>query len=149
MRRAPGGLDETPSVPPGRAVRPESASSVAPVVIHYRDSLRPCLGTAIAPRRRARFRQALLAKRNPHRVDRLPVEAHLEVEMRAGAVAGAARDPEALARLDDLARAHPRPRKVRVKRRVAAAHVDEHDPAVAFEAARLTDAQDAPLGRAR
>src|SRR5204862_3312881 len=47
-------------MPPCRAVRPEAASSVAPVVIHYRDSLRPCLGTAIAPRRRARFRQTLL-----------------------------------------------------------------------------------------
>src|SRR5438034_6929582 len=45
---------------PGRAARPEAASSVAPVVVHYRDSLRPCLGTAIAPRPRARLRQALL-----------------------------------------------------------------------------------------
>src|SRR5205823_6148969 len=60
---ARGGLDETTSMPSGRAVRPEAASSVAPVVIHYRDSLRPCLGTAIAPRRRARFRQTLLAPR--------------------------------------------------------------------------------------
>src|SRR5438105_12031863 len=56
-----GGLDETWSEPSGRAARPEAASSVAPVVIHYRGSLRPCLGTAIAPRRRARFRQTLLA----------------------------------------------------------------------------------------
>src|SRR6266545_6126314 len=55
-----GGLDEIVAVPPGRAVRPEAASSVAPVVVHYRDSLRPCLGTAIAPRRRALFRQTLL-----------------------------------------------------------------------------------------
>src|SRR5439155_13131550 len=55
-----GGLDETWSVPSGRAVRPEAASSVGPVAIHYRASLRPCLGTAIAPRRRARFRQTLL-----------------------------------------------------------------------------------------
>src|SRR5437762_2044076 len=55
-----GGLDETWSEPPGRAVRPEAASSVGPVAIHYGASLPPCLGTAIAPRRRARFRQALL-----------------------------------------------------------------------------------------
>src|SRR5947207_1048323 len=55
-----GGLDETWSEPPGRAVRPEAASSVGPIAIHYWASLRPCLGTAIAPRRRARFRQTLL-----------------------------------------------------------------------------------------
>jgi hypothetical protein len=48
-------------VPSGRAVRPEAASSVGPVAIHYRDSLRSCLGTATAPRRRTRFRQTLLA----------------------------------------------------------------------------------------
>src|SRR5436190_9514297 len=47
-------------MPPERAARPDAASSVAPVVIHYRDSLRPCLRTSIAPRRRATFRQALL-----------------------------------------------------------------------------------------
>src|SRR5438046_2116826 len=52
--------DETWSEPPGRAVRPEAASSVGPIAIHYWASLRPCLGTAIAPRRRARFRQTLL-----------------------------------------------------------------------------------------
>src|SRR5205823_1857048 len=55
-----GGLDEAWTEPPSRAVRPEAASSVGPVVIHYSASLRPCLGTAIAPRRRARFRQTLL-----------------------------------------------------------------------------------------
>jgi hypothetical protein len=57
-----------PSEPPGRAVRPEAASSVGPIAIHYWASLRPCLGTAIAPRRRARFRQSLLvAGQNPRR----------------------------------------------------------------------------------
>src|SRR2546423_5930555 len=59
-KRCPGGLDETSAVPPERAARPDAASSVAPVVIHYRDSLRPCLRTSIAPRRRATFRQTLL-----------------------------------------------------------------------------------------
>src|SRR4051812_29926972 len=55
-----GGLDETSAVPPEHAARPDAASSVAPVVIHYRDSLRPCLRTISAPRRRATFRQTLL-----------------------------------------------------------------------------------------
>src|SRR5206468_7284343 len=58
--RPSGGLGETSAVPPDRAARPDPASSVAPVVIHYRDSLRPCLRTSIAPRRRATFRQTLL-----------------------------------------------------------------------------------------
>src|SRR5438874_13529265 len=59
-------------MPPCRAVRPEAASSVAPVVIHYSDSLRPCLGTAIAPRRRALSRQTLLAAWDAHAgLDRL------------------------------------------------------------------------------
>src|SRR5215468_2294870 len=56
-----GGLDETTSVPSGRAARPAAVSSVGPIAIHYWASLRPCLGTAIAPRRRARFRQSLRA----------------------------------------------------------------------------------------
>src|SRR6266536_1059660 len=56
-----GGLDGIPTVPPGRAARPDAASSVAPVPFRYERSLRPCLGTAIAPRRRALFRQTLLA----------------------------------------------------------------------------------------
>jgi cytochrome c551/c552 len=60
MRR-PGGFDETVAVPPGRAARPEAASSFGPIAIHYWASLRPRLGTAIAPRRRAPFRQTLLA----------------------------------------------------------------------------------------
>jgi PPOX class probable F420-dependent enzyme len=33
-------------VSPGRAGRPAAASSVAPIVIHYRGSLRPCIGLA-------------------------------------------------------------------------------------------------------
>src|SRR5438477_529096 len=61
-----------------RAVRPEAASSVGPIVIHYWASLRPCLGTAIAPRRRAPFRQTLLERsatirrrgRRAHQADR-------------------------------------------------------------------------------
>src|SRR5512133_1873940 len=46
---------------PERAARPEAASSVAPVPDRYERSLRPCLGTTIAPQRRALSRQALLA----------------------------------------------------------------------------------------
>ena len=59
LRVCVGGLDETPAEPPERAARPEAASSVAPVPSRYERSLRPCLGTSIAPRRRAIFRQAL------------------------------------------------------------------------------------------
>src|SRR3954454_19310268 len=66
-----GGLDETWSVPPGRAVRPEAASSVGPIAIHYWASLRPCLGTAMAPRRRARFRQTLLVSNRKRPAKRL------------------------------------------------------------------------------
>jgi eukaryotic-like serine/threonine-protein kinase len=55
-----GGLGETPAESPGRARRPESASSVAPIASRYRRSLRPSLGTPIAPWRRAAFHQALL-----------------------------------------------------------------------------------------
>ena len=53
------------AVPPGRAARPDAASSVAPVPSRYERSLRPCLGTSIAPRRRALFRQTLLAESGP------------------------------------------------------------------------------------
>ena len=54
QRTFSGGLDEIPSEPPpGRAARPEAASSVAPVPTGYARSLRPTLGTTIAPRRRA------------------------------------------------------------------------------------------------
>ena len=55
-----GGLDETPSVSPEHAARPDAASSVAPVSSGYERSLRPCLGTTSALRRRAPFHQALL-----------------------------------------------------------------------------------------
>jgi F-type H+-transporting ATPase subunit a len=62
MKRAfRGGLGETAAEPSGRAARPEAASSVAPISRRYGRSLRPCLGTTIAPRQRALFRQALLA----------------------------------------------------------------------------------------
>src|SRR6185503_10765753 len=63
MPRLKGGLDEKPAVPSERAARPEAASSVAPVASGYEHSLRPCLGTTIAPQRRALSRQALLAHR--------------------------------------------------------------------------------------
>ena len=53
-------------MPSGRTARPEAASSVAPVSHRYERSLRPCLGTTSAPRRRATFHQAPLA-----RIDRL------------------------------------------------------------------------------
>src|SRR4026209_1031937 len=56
-----GGLNEIPAVPPERAARPDAASSVAPVPSRHERSLRPCLGTTIALRRRAESRQALLA----------------------------------------------------------------------------------------
>src|SRR5262245_40329044 len=47
-------------VPPGCAARPDAASSVAPVLTQYERSLRPCLGTSIATRRRGLFRKTLL-----------------------------------------------------------------------------------------
>src|SRR2546426_12283818 len=47
-------------MPSGRAARSEAASSVAPVFHQYGRSLRPCLGTTIAPRRRATLHQTLL-----------------------------------------------------------------------------------------
>src|SRR5215204_4676265 len=58
-----GGFGEIAAVPPGPAARPEAASSVAPVSHRYERSLRPCLGTTIAPLRRAAFHQALLERR--------------------------------------------------------------------------------------
>src|SRR5207342_3944745 len=73
--RALGGLDETSSEPPGRAARPDAASSVASVPFRYARSLRPCLGTSIAPRRRATFRQTLLGEvgENKQALERLEV----------------------------------------------------------------------------
>ncbi|MFL5970806.1 MAG: hypothetical protein ACJ750_00230 [Gaiellaceae bacterium] len=47
-------------MPQGCAGRPEAASSVAPVSHRYGRSLRPCLGTTIAPLRRTTFHQTLL-----------------------------------------------------------------------------------------
>src|SRR4051794_14202058 len=55
-----GGLGGTESVPPERAGRRAAASSVAHVLVQYAGSLRSCITTSIAPRRRAPFRQALL-----------------------------------------------------------------------------------------
>jgi hypothetical protein len=80
---ASGRLDETPTVPPEHAARPEAASSVAPVPSRYERSLRPCLGTTIALRRRASFRQTLLGagagRREPvdEPVDELALQEHL------------------------------------------------------------------------
>src|SRR5919204_594005 len=47
----------------GTRCSPEAACSVAPVASGYERSLRPCLGTSIAPRGRATFRQSLLHSR--------------------------------------------------------------------------------------
>src|SRR5581483_8331759 len=55
-----GGLGETAAEPSDRAARSDAASSVAPISRRYGRSLRPCLGTSIAARQRAPFRQALL-----------------------------------------------------------------------------------------
>src|SRR5207247_5634765 len=63
LSTALGGLGETQSVPSDRAARPQAASSVAPIASCYWRSLRPCLGTTIAPRRRATFHQALLVRK--------------------------------------------------------------------------------------
>ena len=63
-----GGFGEIPAVPPGRAARPQAASSVAPVSQGYERSLRPCLGTSIAPWRRALSRQTLQAEPSSGRV---------------------------------------------------------------------------------
>src|SRR5206468_11590109 len=81
------GLGETWSVPPGRAGRRAAASSVVPIVNNYRDSLRPCITTPSAPRRRATFHQALPAVRpggdsspvTPERVVRLRLRPVLAV----------------------------------------------------------------------
>src|SRR6187401_807983 len=89
-----GGLDETPTVPPERAARPDAASSVAPVPSRYERSLRPCLGTTSAPRRRAEFRQSLLTLDREGDVHRGPVLADA-VALDDGAHRGhvRARDP--------------------------------------------------------
>jgi hypothetical protein len=55
-----GGLGETGAVPSGRAVRPEDGVLSRPRTGRYEGSLRSCLGTTIAPRRRATFHQTLL-----------------------------------------------------------------------------------------
>jgi beta-glucosidase-like glycosyl hydrolase len=47
-------------MPPEHAEGRAAASSVAPVLVQYEGSLRPCITTSSAPRRRAPFRQTLL-----------------------------------------------------------------------------------------
>src|SRR5437764_5092805 len=99
-------------MPSGRAVRPEATSSVGPIAIHYWASLRPCLGTAIAPRRRARFRQALLGAggaRQGKRDARAAAEAVLGPDRPAVRLHEPLRDGEA----ETGAAARPRPRVVR------------------------------------
>ena len=81
LRRAAGGRDGTWSMPPRRAARTEAASSVAPVLAQYGRSLRPCLGTSIAPRRRATLRRALRSERGYTLVELLTVTAILAVVM--------------------------------------------------------------------
>jgi large subunit ribosomal protein L25 len=54
-----GGLGEAPAVPPGYAARPEAASSVASVSMDTNAPCVPCLGTTVAPWRRATLHQAL------------------------------------------------------------------------------------------
>src|SRR5204863_9892986 len=83
-----GGLNEISAMPPERAARPDAASSVAPVVIHYRDSLRPCLRTSIAPRRRATFRQTLLLGRRLERVQLVLAGLHQAVARLGNLVPG-------------------------------------------------------------
>ena len=60
---SPGGSDETQSVPSGHAGRHRlrPGFTVAPIANCHRRSLRPSLGTTIASRGRAAFRQTLLA----------------------------------------------------------------------------------------
>src|SRR5205814_2313375 len=84
-----GGLDETWPEPSGRAVRPEAASSVGPIAIHYWAFLRPCLGTAIAPRRRARFRQTLLLVRALQRAPVVLVGLLVRDDLRLAVLLGA------------------------------------------------------------
>src|SRR3954471_378216 len=68
------------------------------------------------------------------RVDRDAVLAQLEVEVRAGARAGAAGLADRVAGRDPLPRDHLRDRQVRVEERVAAADVDRDDVPVALVA---------------
>ena len=85
------------AVPPSRAGRPRCGVLSRVDSFGYRRSLRPCLGTAIAPRRRAPTRQTLLAsipsgvarKRNPARlVIALSVAAVLAVFLLYTSIAG-------------------------------------------------------------
>jgi hypothetical protein len=58
-----GGLGETQSVPSGVRCSPRGGVLSRPDAAKHRGSLRPCLGTTIASRRRATFHQALLGVR--------------------------------------------------------------------------------------
>ena len=85
----------TKARPPERAARPEDGPR-APALIRCEHSLRPCLGTTIAPRRRATFRQALLVLLPDQQVGRdvQPGEGARGVEV-LGEVAGPGDDLEA------------------------------------------------------
>src|SRR5690349_12660340 len=78
-------------------------------------------------------------------IERDSVRPELEMQVRAGAPAGAARLPEQLAGEHDVAGGHTHRREMRVDRPDAGAHADEHDVAVALEpgrvAGRLDDAR--------
>src|SRR5438552_15231017 len=70
-REAPRRVWRNIAVPPGRAARPEAGSSVAPRLTSLGAPCVRALGTTIAPRRRALFRQTLLEELSVHR-QRLP-----------------------------------------------------------------------------
>jgi hypothetical protein len=89
-QRRLGGFAEIWSEPPGRTARPDAGSSVAPVMAI---TGAPCvcgLGTTIAPRRRATFRQTLLAGQAAGDLAAVVLPTRRGVDLRhdAGAVAG-------------------------------------------------------------
>ena len=65
------GLAETRLCRRAALLAPRASSSVAPVASGYERSLRACLETTIAPRRRATFRRDLLARLTPRTPSRL------------------------------------------------------------------------------
>ena len=108
--RLVGGFGERAAESPSRAARPRRVLSRADS-FGYRRSLRPCLGTSIAPRRRAPFRQTLLGRgrcgvAQPHAA---------ELERRGGDVVPerpevrqrAQLDLRSLVALDEVVRAAP------------------------------------------
>src|SRR6266511_3497835 len=64
-----GGIGETQRCAAGPRCSPRGGVLLAPIVNCYRRSVRPCLGTTIAPRRRATFRQSLLVVTPTHVVN--------------------------------------------------------------------------------